>query len=141
MPFYKRDGEQLLTAESSVSGPGFALEAAQKDTYEYPVQGWYWFDNLDQALAAPQLKSSAAVVKVPMQFAQLAMLEKNVLDAVEAAIAGLGREAQISWSRAVEVERTHPLIEVVGKQVLGWTDPFIDELFALAAAKQAAAGA
>ena len=52
MPFYKRENEELHAAPNFVYGPGVSLTAETKDDYEYPVEGWYWFDNLDAAMAA-----------------------------------------------------------------------------------------
>lgn len=51
MPFYKRDDDSLHSASSEVYGPGYTLEESLKDTYTYPVEGWYWFDTLDLAIA------------------------------------------------------------------------------------------
>ena len=38
---------------TSVGGPGpydlFTLERSLKDTYTYPVEGWYWFDSEEDA--------------------------------------------------------------------------------------------
>lgn len=132
MPFYKRDDEQLLIAPNYVSGPNFQLEATLKDTYTYPVQGWYWFNTLDDALSSPSLKSSAASA-VTMRQARLAMLQKGVLDQVEAAITAAGKTAQITWTSSSMVEKTNPFVTMIGKQALGWTDEFITELFNLAA--------
>jgi hypothetical protein len=42
----------MLRAGSFVYGPGYTLLIEDKDTYTYPVQGWYWFDSAEQAAAA-----------------------------------------------------------------------------------------
>jgi len=64
MPFYKRENEELQVAPMFVSGPGFELDVDNKDDHEYPVEGWYWFDSLDEAMAAlmsqPELTLIAA---------------------------------------------------------------------------------
>lgn len=51
--FYKwhEDTEVLVRAGKYVYGPGFSLLADEKGTYELPIDGWYWFDNLPDALA------------------------------------------------------------------------------------------
>lgn len=52
MPFYKRETEELLVAPLFVSGPGIELTADNRSQHEYPVEGWYWFDDLDAAMRA-----------------------------------------------------------------------------------------
>jgi hypothetical protein len=47
--FYKKDNEELLYAPNIVEGNGFVLVAQDKDQYEYPVDGWYWFDSEEEA--------------------------------------------------------------------------------------------
>ena len=39
----------MLRAGKFVYGPGFTLLVADKDTYTYPVEGWYWFDTAEEA--------------------------------------------------------------------------------------------
>jgi hypothetical protein len=48
--FYKKDNEELLYAPNIVEGNGFVLVAQDKDQYEYPVDGWYWFDSEEEAI-------------------------------------------------------------------------------------------
>ncbi len=45
--FYKLENEELQEA-NSVIGEYF-LFAEEKDSYEYPVNGWYWFDTIELA--------------------------------------------------------------------------------------------
>lgn len=49
--FYKLDGESLLCSEL-VCGPTYMLIASEHATYEYPVDGWYWYEREDEARAA-----------------------------------------------------------------------------------------
>lgn len=42
--FYKKDINRLLYAPNFVEGGSYRLNASEKDTYTYPVNGWYWFD-------------------------------------------------------------------------------------------------
>lgn len=51
MPFYRRDTELLLSAPNGVHTPTSTLLAEDHATYTYPVEGWYWFDTLDLAIA------------------------------------------------------------------------------------------
>ena len=46
--FYKFAGT-LIHGHNWVRGPDFELRSETKDTYSYPVDGWYWFDSLEEA--------------------------------------------------------------------------------------------
>ncbi len=46
--FYKLDGELLLSS-IFVSSPSFDLIAENHNKYNYPVDGWYWFDTEEEA--------------------------------------------------------------------------------------------
>jgi hypothetical protein len=45
--FYKLEDEELQEA-NSVIGEYF-LFSEEKDSYEYPDNGWYWFDTIEDA--------------------------------------------------------------------------------------------
>ncbi len=47
--FYKNDNGSLLYAPNFVSGPGFTILATNNTEYEYPVNGWHWFNSLTEA--------------------------------------------------------------------------------------------
>ena len=47
--FYKNDGGLLLFAPNFVAAPGYMLDITLKDSYEFPVDDWYWFDSRDAA--------------------------------------------------------------------------------------------
>jgi hypothetical protein len=47
--FYKNDEGQLLYGPNFVLAGSFSLFKEQKDTYEYPVGGWKWFDSEEEA--------------------------------------------------------------------------------------------
>jgi len=47
--FYKNDNDTLLYAPNFVDNKDYKLEKNQKDTYQYPVYGWYWFESEDEA--------------------------------------------------------------------------------------------
>jgi hypothetical protein len=53
MPFYKRDNENLISTDF-LEGPGIMLSEASKDEHTYPVEGWYWFADLDAAMQGMQ---------------------------------------------------------------------------------------
>jgi hypothetical protein len=42
------DGE-TLTYGPFVDGQGYTLSEAGRYEYEYPIDGWYWFDTADEA--------------------------------------------------------------------------------------------
>lgn len=46
--FYKCDGD-ILYAPNFVYGPTFELLREHKDEYQYPVDGWTWFDSETEA--------------------------------------------------------------------------------------------
>jgi hypothetical protein len=39
----------FLQSSLSVDGTNIHLVVIDKDTYQYPIQGWYWFDTLEEA--------------------------------------------------------------------------------------------
>ena len=49
--FYYNDNGYIICALNYVYGPydQFKLVRAEKDTYTYPIGGWYWFDSEEQA--------------------------------------------------------------------------------------------
>jgi hypothetical protein len=43
--FYKIDeNSNLLYAPNFVDSPDYSLNRDLKDTYDYPIDGWEWFD-------------------------------------------------------------------------------------------------
>lgn len=47
--FYKNDEGVMLYAPEQVTGPDYDLVAYIRDTYTYPVAGWYWFESQEAA--------------------------------------------------------------------------------------------
>jgi hypothetical protein len=47
--FYKLEGDTLHHGPNYVRCLEYKLFKEQKDGYEYPVDGWYWFDGEGQA--------------------------------------------------------------------------------------------
>ena len=134
MPFYKKTEDELLVAPNFVSGPGFDLRAEEKDSYQFPVDGWYWFDNLDLALAG--LQQPTAIEAVTMRQARLALHAKGLLTVVVSAIDSLPEPqktaAKIEWEYSSEVHRQSQMTNLIAA-VLGLTEQQVDDLFALAA--------
>ena len=46
--FYKYDEEQWFYAPNAVYAPTYTLLRELKDTYDYPVDGWNWYDEAPQ---------------------------------------------------------------------------------------------
>lgn len=46
--FYKFNGT-LMYAANWVRSPDYQLHINDRTTYSYPVDGWYWFDTLEEA--------------------------------------------------------------------------------------------
>jgi hypothetical protein len=48
--FYKKqEDNQILYAPNWVEGLDISLVAQNKDQYEYPVDGWSWFESEEEA--------------------------------------------------------------------------------------------
>ncbi len=50
--FYATNGSGVIHAPNRVCAPTFELHKHLKDTYEYPVNGWTWFESEAEARAA-----------------------------------------------------------------------------------------
>ena len=51
MSFYKYDSEMLLEGPNFVLNKDYELRAETHDQHTYPVDGWSWFDTLEEAKA------------------------------------------------------------------------------------------
>lgn len=133
MPFYKRENNELLVAPSYVIGPDFELHEETQDTNTYPVNGWYWFVDLNAAMVALAAIDTQAVT---MRQARLALLQAGKLADVDTAIASLSEPqrsaAQIEWNYSKTVERSSAFVSQLGT-MLGLSEADIDNLFATAA--------
>ena len=135
MTFYKRDGDTLLDAPNFVIGQGFELRAETHAENTYPVDGWYWFGSLDEAMIG--LPKDTSPNAVTMRQARLALLSVGLLSAVDAAIASIpgaqGDAARIEWQFASVLDRSNPLlIRLIA--TLGLTDAQVTSLFNVAVA-------
>jgi hypothetical protein len=128
MSFYKRDGEELLVAPNFVRGPRFELFAETHAENTYPIEGWYWFDTLDEAMAAMQTTS---VSISPVQ-AKIALHRAGLLETAEAIVAAAGVESQLAWASATAFERDSTLLNGIAA-AMGLTSSQTDNLFAAAA--------
>lgn len=152
MPFFKREGEAIHTA-NSVYGPGHTLTEEDHAAHTYPVDGWWWAANLDAAI--PLLQTAVDVV--PFRFGAAAILASGMLGpdvttpsqmdaAIEGIIQALPPEvmpdahkaiAILSWHRAPEIHRDNPLVAIIAA-AKGLDNKAVDALFEAARAMQAA---
>ena len=51
MSFFKYDNGSLLEGPNFVLNAEYELRAETKDQHTYPVDGWSWFDTLEEAKA------------------------------------------------------------------------------------------
>lgn len=47
--FYKNDNGQLLYGPNFVLNKDYELRRENKDNYNYPIDGWVWFEDKDEA--------------------------------------------------------------------------------------------
>lgn len=47
--FYKYENGELVHAPNFVCAPTFEIFREQKEQYDYPVQGWQWFESREEA--------------------------------------------------------------------------------------------
>jgi hypothetical protein len=137
MAFYKRDGEALHQAPNFVYGPEISLTAENHAEYDYPVDGWYWFDSLDAAMIAllAQTEVENGVPQSVTSFqARAALHVGGWLERVEALMAdpNIDPVARIAWEYAQELQRQSPTVAAFA-DALGLTDWQVDELFIQAA--------
>jgi len=61
--FYKFDPDSniLLYAPNAVYAPNFTLLKEQYMTYEYPIDGWSWFETRDDANVANGIKENLQI--------------------------------------------------------------------------------
>lgn len=133
MPFYKKDNTELLVSPTRVEGPGFSLNAETHTEQTYPVEGWYWFDSLEAAMAGmTTVPNNGVPQQVTMRQARLALHAAGLLEGVDAAIASLPEPAKttakIEWEYAQTVERNAGLVPSLAA-ALGMTEEQIDQLF------------
>lgn len=49
MAFFRYIDDELQIAPNFVCAPTFTLLKEDKDTYTFPMDGWYWFDTTENA--------------------------------------------------------------------------------------------
>ena len=108
----------------------------------YTIKSWTWITlgPLDERgypgtvlvdVPEPPQAPQVPLVVSPRQ-ARIALLNANLLDAVNAAVATSPRSVQIDWEYATEIRRDNPIIAAMATQ-LSFTEAQIDDLFFSAA--------
>ena len=122
--FYKKIENEILNGEN-ISTPLVTLKVEDKDSYEYPQDGWYWFDTFDEALGY-FASANVGTILTPRQ-ARWVLLDEGLLDAVED-IVKLNRKYDIYWEYATEIRREDTILLQLAA-ALGITDEKLDEMF------------
>ena len=134
MAFYKRDGETLMQAPNFVLGPNFSLTTENHTEHTYPIDGWYWFDTLDEAMTT--LISPPDVPTITALQGMLAIQAGGMVagfNTWKATLDPVDDFAVIAFfEKAPTWRRDNPYL-IQGATALGLTSEQIDSLFALAA--------
>lgn len=48
--FYKKDANHIIFSEDIVNGPGYLLSVDNRNDHTYPVDGWIWTTDIDDAM-------------------------------------------------------------------------------------------
>lgn len=125
MPFYKKEDNNIINGGDVVVTPNSMLCIDNKDELTYPQDGWYWFDNLEDAISFfADLNKPDSIT--PLQ-AELQLLKMELLDDV-LELLKLDREAKIYWDRATQFLRYDPILLKMAK-IINMSDEKLDELF------------
>ena len=122
--------DQFPNREASVAPVNLSLT----ETTGELRANWTGYEWVELPYAAPVITEPVILVPQVVSRAQfiLALLQIDLLDEVEAAIAAADRATQINYEERLEFERSFPLIATMAA-VLGKTDAEVDALFVLAA--------
>ena len=122
--------DQFPTRAASVAPVNISLN----ETTGELRANWTGYEWVELPYAAPVITEPVILVPQVVSRAQfiLALLQIDLLDEVEAAIAAADRATQINYEERLEFERSFPLIATMAA-VLGKTDAEVDALFVLAA--------
>lgn len=141
--FYSVSNGKLVYSSGNLVGPGWELNRADKDTYSYPVNGWYWFDTETaakealgiaaiEAAKAAQIAAYTVAVQAHLDSAAQAKGYDSILSAVTYATSTVPRfreegNAAMHWRDAVwdSCYRTLTSVENGGRAA-----PTVEELIA-----------
>jgi hypothetical protein len=126
--FYKKQNNEIQYAPNYIEGNGYVLISSEKDTYEYPVDGWYWFNS--EILANDFFVNDSKNFVTQRQL-RLGLLQSGIDPDTITAMLSSNKAASIEWNYATTIDRQHPLVIQMGS-ALGKTSKEIDDLFRLA---------
>lgn len=115
---------QVADAEFPIALPLFWADCADDVTTEWSY--------VDGEFLAPATPAPVIPTTVSMRQARLALLQSNLLDEVNTAIASGTEADKITWEYATEVNRTDALVSNMAI-ALNLTETDLDDLFTLAA--------
>lgn len=133
MSFYKRENETLFIAPIFVLNTNVNLTVDNHTEHTYPVDGWYWFDTLDEAMVAlgsPPPPPTISHVS-PRQIRQ-ALSAAGLRESVEAAVQAGDQNLKDWWLFSTFFERDNAEVNAMGI-ALGVSVEQLDALWLLAA--------
>ena len=123
-----------MQAPTFVQGPDYSLTIENHSEHTYPVDGWYWFDTLDKALAG--MAAPPAVPTVSALQGMLAIYQAGLAVTFNAWKSSLDPVSDFAiiafFERAQTWQRDNPYLNQ-GAAALGLSDEQIDDLFQVAA--------
>lgn len=136
MPFYKKTETEIMTAQNGVSGPGFELSESTRDQYQFPVDGWYWFENIDQAISSfstlnRPTGTSASPRQLRQALSRVPYGSGTLRDLVESTVALGDQDLRDWWEFSTSYDRNHPNVSEMAA-TLGVSSEQVDQLWALA---------
>jgi hypothetical protein len=123
--FFKKDESSIMSAEY-VETPSAILMEITKDEHTYPIEGWYWFETLDDAITFYANKQDANSI-TPRQI-RLQLSAIGMRQAVEDYVAASSLDIKDWWEFSTYIERTSPLVIDAATQ-LGMTSEQLDQFF------------
>ena len=126
--FYKKQNNEIQYAPNYIEGNEYLLISSEKDTYEYPVDGWYWFNS--EILANDFFVNDSKNLVTQRQL-RLGLLQIGIDPDDMTAMLSSNKASLIEWNYATTIDREHPLVSQLGL-ALGKTSKEIDDLFGMA---------
>lgn len=133
MPFFKKEDNQILSG-NWVMGPyeQYHLTEDAKDNYQYPVDGWIYANDIDQAITQFANLAKSSITNRQCKLALLSIDKyRAVIDFIDSMPEPQKTQAKIEWDYANDIERDNPLFNVVATGI-GLDESQIDDLFSLA---------
>lgn len=138
--YFKIENDAVVSA-NTIYNAAYELTAENHAAHAYPVDGWYWFDTLDAALAffagvstseaIPRWKGRAYLAsQIPVEVGPLAAFSgTTLLDQIDAFVAASFSPVQRErYLGADPWHRNDPMITDMGT-LLGLSDVQIDDWF------------